>query len=569
MIDNDKLNELLLTVQKPGRYAGGEWNAVHKEWTPERIKVCLAFPEVYEVGMSYLGTKILYGILNGRDDCLAERAFAPWGDFEKVLRDNSMALFSLESRRPLRDFDIVGFSFAYELTYTNVLNMLDLGGIPMRSSERGDGDPIVIAGGPSVYNPEPMAEFIDVFVIGDGEDVVGEIVDTYKRRKGKSPGSRARFLSELAGLKGVYVPSLYNVEYDPDGTVRSVTPAAGGTPQKVEKRNVADLDAAFYPVDQIVPNIGIVHDRLAIEIMRGCKYACRFCQASATYRPCRERSPEKILEIARAAYSATGYDEISLLSLSSADYSHLREAIDGLNREFCPKSVSLSVPSLRIEEAIKDLPFLISKVRKSGLTFAPEAGSDRLRCSVNKNIKIEKLFEAAAASFKSGWRKVKLYFMIGLPGETDEDLSEIAALAKKISDLKKDVDGRPAEVTASINAFVPKPHTPFQREAMDDPDVLKRKTAALRDSIKTRMVKLDFHSIDMSVVEAVISRGDRRVGGAIYAAWRSGARFDGWTEMFDSARWAESMKAAGIRPDFFTTRARSAEETLPWSIIET
>jgi len=567
-MDNAKLNELLLTVQKPGRYVGGEWNAVRKEWTPARTKVLLAFPETYEVGMSYLGTKILYGILNGRDDCLAERVFAPWADFESVLRNNNISIFSLESRRPIREFDIIGFSLAYELTYTNVLNILDLGGIPLRSSERSDGDPIIIAGGPSVYNPEPMAEFIDAFVIGDGEEVIEEIIECYARTRKTKDERRKTMLRELARISGVYVPSLYKVDYNTDGTVRSFAPTGEGIPQKIEKRVVRDFDSAFYPVNQIVPNIGIVHDRLAIEVMRGCKHACRFCQATATYRPCRERSAERILQIARESYAATGYDEISLLSLSSADYSRLRETIESLNLEFCPKSVAISVPSLRIEDAIKDLPVLISKVKKSGLTFAPEAGSERLRKSVNKTIKIEKLFEAASASFKSGWRKVKLYFMIGLPGETDQDLLDIIGLAQKVSALKKEIDGRPAQITVSINAFVPKPHTPFQWEAMDGAEMLKRKTALLRSSVKSGAVALDFHSPEMSCVEAVMSRGSRRVSSAIHEAWKAGARFDGWSEIFNFERWTGSMARAGIEAAFYTTRPMAADELLPWDFID-
>lgn len=566
-MDNQRLNELLLTVQKPGRYVGGEWNAVKKEWTAERVKFLLAFPEVYEVGMSYLGTKILYGILNGRDDCLAERVFAPWTDFEAVLRNNNLPLFSLESRKPIKEFDIIGFSIAYELTYTNILNILDLGGIPLRSAERLDGDPLIIAGGPSVYNPEPMAEFIDAFVIGDGEEVINEIVDAYKAFMGRGPGTRKKILRELAKIKGVYVPSLYSVEYNPDGTIRSFSPTEPGVPQKIEKRGVKDFDSAFYPVKQIVPNIGIVHDRLAIEVMRGCKHACSFCQATVTYRPCRERSAKRVLELAKEAYAATGYDEISLLSLSSADYSHLREAIESLNAEFCPKSVSLSVPSLRIDDAIKDLPALISKVKKSGLTFAPEAGSERLRKLVNKNIKIEKLFEAVTASFRSGWKKVKLYFMIGLPGEMEQDLFDIVDMAQKISVLKKDLDGRPAEVTASINAFVPKPHTVFQREAMDSMETLKGKAAILRNGVRSRALKLDIHSFEMSYIEAVMSRGGRRVWAAIYEAWKAGARFDGWSEKFSFENWMNSMSKAGVDPAFYTTRPIPADETLPWSIV--
>lgn len=566
-MDNDKLNELLLTVQKPGRYVGGEWNSVRKEWTSGRVKVLLAFPEAYEVGMSYLGTKILYGILNGRDDCLAERVFAPWADFENVLRDNAIPLFSLESRKPVRDFDIVGISFAYELTYTNILDILDLGGVPLRSSERTEKDPLVIAGGPSAFNPEPMAEYIDAFVMGDGEDVINEIVDLYKKYDRNTPGARKSMLRALADVQGVYVPSLYKVEYKPDGTIESFSPAEPGIPDKITKRVVKDFDKAFYPVDQIVPNIGIVHDRLAIEIMRGCKYACKFCQATATYRPARERSAGRILDIAKSAYAATGYDEISLLSLSSADHSSLGEVIDSVNAEFCPKSVSISVPSLRIEEAIKDLPALISKVKKSGLTFAPEAGSERMRKVVNKNIKIERLFEAAAASFRSGWRKVKLYFMIGLPNETQEDLAEILELVKKVSQAKKEIDGHPAEVTASVNAFVPKPHTAFEREAMDPVETLRGKIAFLRNGVKSRIIKLDFHSLEMSFVEAVISRGDRRVSAAIYEAWKAGARFDGWTEKFDLARWNSAFASSGINPAFYVSRKRQPEEILPWQFI--
>jgi len=574
-MDNNRLNELLLTVQKPGRYVGGEWNAVRKEPAAGRVKALLAFPDAYEVGMSYLGTKILYGILNGRDDCLAERVFAPWTDFEAVLRNNGIPLFSLESRRPLKEFDIIGFSLAYELTYTNVLNILDLGGIPLRSVDRTDGDPLIIAGGPSVYNPEPMAEFIDAFVIGDGEDVINEIVDAYKRlrnsakppRKGTQYARRTTLLKELANIKGVYVPSLYKVGYNPDGTIKSFLPAEDGIPQKIEKRTVADLDGAFYPVNQIVPNIGIVHDRLAIEVMRGCKHACRFCQAAATYRPCRERSAGRVLQLAGDGYAATGYDEISLLSLSSADYSQLRSVIDGLNARFCPKSVAISVPSLRVEDVIKDLPALVSKVKKPGLTFAPEAGSERLRKAINKDIKIERLFEAASASFRSGWNKVKLYFMIGLPGETEQDLLDIVDLTQKISALKRDLDGRPAQVNVSINAFVPKPHTSFQREAKDSAGTLQKKMSLLRSSARSRAVKFDFHSLEMSCIEAVMSRGDRRVSAAVYEAWKAGARVDGWSEKFSFQRWMGSLAISGVDAAIYTTRRMAADELLPWDFV--
>lgn len=563
------LNELLLTVQKPARYTGGEWNSIKKEWTPERVKVLLAFPDVYEVGMSHLGIRILYGILNNRDDSLCERAFAPWPDFEKVLRDNKIPLFSLESRRPLKDFAIVGFSVCHELSCTNILNMLDLGGIPLRSSERGDGDPIVIAGGPAVYNPEPIAEFIDAFVIGEAEEAIGEIVDAYKSFRNTQYAIRNAILKALAKIPGVYVPAFYKVEYNDDRTIRSFSPKEPGIPDRIEKRFIKDLNGAFYPTKQIVPNIGIVHDRIAIEIMRGCKHACRFCQATMTYRPCRERSKEKILEIARESYSATGHDEISLLSLSSVDFSNIRETIETLNREFAPKSVSISVPSLRVEEALKDLPGLIAKVKKSGLTFAPEAASDRLRRSLNKNIDIEKLSLACIESFKAGWRRVKLYFMIGLPGESDEDAGMIASLVTDISAARRAVDGKMAEVTASINAFIPKPHTPFQWEPMNGLDALERKRALLYRAVPSRFIKLDFHSFRMSYIEAVLARGDRRLADAIYGVWKAGGRFEGWQDSFDPGRWSSVFDTLSIDPDFYAARRRNFDEVLPWDFIDT
>lgn len=567
-MNTDKLNELLLTVQKPGRYSGGEWNAVKKEWTSDKVKVLLGFPDVYEVGMSYLGIKILYGILNNRDDCLCERVFSPWVDFEDVLRKNKISLFSLESRHAIKEFDIIGLSLAYELSYTNVLNLLDLGGIPLRSSERTGADPIIIAGGPSCYNPEPIAEFIDAFLIGDGEDAINEIVDLYKALRSSGGESRMAILRGLAGIKGVYVPSLYRVDYNEDGTIRSFEPCDSGVPKRVVKRNVEDLDKAFYPTEQIVPNIGIVHDRIAIEIMRGCKHACKFCQAQATYRPCRERSGKAILELAEKTYRATGYDEISLLSLSSVDHSELHNIIKGLNKEFCRNAVSVSIPSLRIEDALKDLPSLISEIKKSGLTFAPEAGSESLRRLINKNINIEMLFRAVSESFRKGWRKVKLYFMIGLPGETEEDLAGITSLINKISNLKRDVDGRPAQVTASINAFVPKPHTFFQREAMESIERLEKKKEILRSGFRSNLIDLDFHPFSRSYLEAALSRGDRALSGVIYEAWRSGARFDGWQELFRYDIWRSSFEKLEVDASFYASRPRKENELLPWDFIE-
>lgn len=565
------LNELLLTVQKPARYTGGEWNSVKKPWDDDKVKVLLAFPDLYEVGMSYLGLKILYGILNGRKDCLAERVFSPWNDFEDVLRKNGISLFSLESRRPLKEFDIIGISLAYELSYTNVLNILDLGGIPKRVSERTDSDPVVIAGGPSCYNPEPMAEFIDAFLIGDGEDAVGDIVDVYKEcrvRASADKVNKKEFLRRIAAIEGVYVPSLYRTEYKDDLTIKAFGPNEAGMPPVIKKRIVKDLNASFYPVRQIVPYIEIVHDRIALEIMRGCKHACRFCQAGSTYRPSRERSMNKVLELAGESYAATGYDEISLLSLSSGDHSQILNIIEGLNRSFAGRAVSISVPSLRVEDILKSIPMLVSHVKKTGLTFAPEAGSECLRRAINKNINIEKLFEALKESFRAGWGRVKLYFMIGLPGETESDLKAMIELLYKISDLKRETDGKSAHVTASINAFVPKPHTPFQWKCMESIEELENKKSFLRSGIKSRMIELDFHSFEMSYLEGVFSRGDRRLSEVIYDAWQSGLRFDGWKEFFDITRWRKSFDNARSDAGFYVMRTRRGDEILPWDFID-
>lgn len=557
-------------MQKPARYIGGEWNQVRKEWTDDKIKVCLAFPEVYEVGMSYLGLKILYGVLNKRGDCLAERVFSPWPDFEEVLRKNNINIFSLESRKPIKEFDIIGISLAYELNYTNTLNLLDLGGIPIKSSERQDSDPIIIAGGPACFNPEPMAEFIDAFIIGDGEEAVLDVIEAYKRfgGRGQGTGNRGKILRELARIQGVYVPSLYQVEYNDDGTVKSFSPKEKDVPARINKRVVKDLDSSFYPTDQLVPYIQIVHDRICLEIMRGCKHACKFCQAGTTYRPRRERSKEKIVELAGETYSKTGYEEMSLLSLSSGDHSKIREIIEELNELFLDKAVSISVPSLRIEDILSKLPALISKVKKTGLTFAPEAGSECLRKAINKNIDVEKLLDAVRESFKSGWRRIKLYFMIGLPTEKEEDLTAISELLYKISNSRREIDNKSALVTASINAFVPKAHTPFQREAMEGLDKLSEKRDLLRKSVKSRMIELDFHSFQMAYLEAAFARGDRRLSKVLYEAWRGKARFDGWKDFFNFDLWNDSFKKADLDPAFYAARARKSDEILPWAFID-
>jgi len=575
MSEVKKFEDILLTIQKPGRYTGGEWNSVRKVWTDDKVKFLLAFPDLYEVAMSHLGIKILYGILNARQDALCERVFAPWADLEKALRENALPLSSLESRKAMKEFDIVGFSLAYELSYTNVLNMLDLGGIPLRSDDRSDEDPVVIAGGPCCYNPEPMADFIDAFVIGDGEEIIGEIVDAYKecRVQGsgfgvQGTGMRKRFLRKLSGIEGVYVPSLYRVEYNEDMTVKNFSPTEDGLPDNIKKRVIRDLDTAYYPTDQIVPNIQVVHDRITIEIMRGCKHACSFCQASAVYAPPRQRSKDTILCLAEETYERTGYDEISLLSLSSGDHSEIIGITKELNRIFKNRSVSISLPSLRVEDIAEHLPALVSEVKKSGLTFAPEAASGILRKSINKNIDMDKLFKAVTESYKLGWRRVKLYFMIGLPGEKEADLAEIPALVNKISGLRRETGGGPANVAVSVNAFIPKPHTALEREAMETPEILSVKRDLLKNTLRSKFAELSFHPIVMARMEAVFSRGDRRLSEAIIAAWRSGARFDGWQEIFNMDLWIAAFKDSGLDPDFYSSRKRPKDEVLPWDFIK-
>jgi len=575
MSEAKSLEDILLTIQKPGRYTGGEWNSVRKVWTKDKVKFLLAFPDLYEVAMSHLGIKILYGILNDREDVLCERVFAPWADFEKALRENKVPLSSLESRKALKEFDIIGFSLAYELSYTNVLNILDLGGIPLRSSERTDEDPIVIAGGPCCYNPEPMADFVDAFVIGDGEEIIGEIVEAYKGTglfgrsvESKGKGLREDFLRKLAGIQGVYVPSLYKVEYNEDMTVKSFLPVEDCFPGSIKKRVVRDLDAAYYPTKQIVPNIQVVHDRITIEIMRGCKHACLFCQASAVYRPLRQRSKETILSLAAKTYERTGYDEISLLSLSSGDHPDIIDITKELNGIFKSRSVSISLPSLRVEDIAEHLPALVSEVKKSGLTFAPEAASQPLRNSINKNIDMDKLFRAVTGSYKLGWRRVKLYFMIGLPGEKEADLIEIPVLVNKISGLRREIGGGAANVAVSINAFIPKPHTVFEREAMDTQESLSAKRDLLKNTLRSKFVELSFHPVVMGRMEAVFSRGDRRLSGVIIASWISGARFDGWQEVFSMDLWLAAFKDSGIDPDFYSSRKRPEDEILPWDFIK-
>ncbi len=558
------IERLLENIQKPARYIGGEWNSVKKDFDSARVKVALCFPDAYEIGMSHLGLKILYHLLNEAKGVVCERVFMPWFDMQERLRKESALLFSLESKRPLSDFDIIGFSLEHELNYTNVLAMLSLSNIPLRSAERGAEYPLVIAGGICCVNPEPMADFFDAFFIGEAEEGILEIIEkitNYKLQinpKSQIPNSKTQILKELSKIEGVYVPSFYDVKYNDDGAIKSFTPKDASVPAVIKKRIVKDFENAYYPIKQIVPFIQIVHDRISLEVMRGCPNKCKFCQATAVYFPVRLRSADKILELAEKTYQATGHDEISLVSLSTGDHPQILEIVRGLTDRFISRRVSISLPSLRAEDMLRSLPELISSIKKTGFTFAPEAGSQRLRDSLNKRLDITKLYDCAAQAAKNGWRRVKLYFMIGLPGETEEDLSQIKELVKNI----------PAQKTISVSYFVPKPHTDFETESMVDMESLKQKQEFLCRALKVKGVDLKWHDINMSFLEAVLSRGDRRASAVILRAYELGARFDSWKEGFNSQIWQKAFESSGIDPGFYLYRKKGQDEVMPWKHIQ-
>jgi len=558
------IERLLENIQKPARYIGGEWNSVKKDFDSARVKVALCFPDAYEIGMSHLGLKILYHLLNEAKGVVCERVFMPWFDMQERLRKESALLFSLESKRPLSDFDIIGFSLEHELNYTNVLAMLSLSNIPLRSAERGAEYPLVIAGGICCVNPEPMADFFDAFFIGEAEEGILEIIEkitNYKLQinpKSQIPNSKTQILKELSKIEGVYVPSFYDVKYNDDGAIKSFTPKDASVPAVIKKRIVKDFENAYYPIKQIVPFIQIVHDRISLEVMRGCTNKCKFCQATAVYFPVRLRSADKILELAEKTYQATGHDEISLVSLSTGDHPQILEIVRGLTDRFISRRVSISLPSLRAEDMLRSLPELISSIKKTGFTFAPEAGSQRLRDSLNKRLDITKLYDCAAQAAKNGWRRVKLYFMIGLPGETEEDLSQIKELVKNI----------PAQKTISVSYFVPKPHTDFETESMVDMESLKQKQEFLCRALKVKGVDLKWHDINMSFLEAVLSRGDRRASAVILRAYELGARFDSWKEGFNSQIWQKAFESSGIDPGFYLYRKKGQDEVMPWKHIQ-
>lgn len=568
MIDA-KLERILLRVQKPARYTGGEYNEIIKDKANVDVRFAMCFPDTYEIGMSNLGLRILYGSMNEAEGVWCERAFAPWGDMEEEMRKADIPLYALESGDSLKEFDFVGFSLGYEMAYTNVLNMLDLAHIPLHSDQRGEDDPIIVAGGTCVYNGEPLADFIDIFSLGEGEDVTLEMIDLY--RKGKQEGwSRAEFLQNAAQVPGLYVPSLYEVTYHEDGTVQAITPTHGA-PEHIRKRIVADLDKSYFPVKTIIPSTDIVHDRVMLEVFRGCIRGCRFCQAGYCYRPVRPRSVDLLVKQGIASCKDSGYQEMTLSSLSTSDYRPLTELCDGL-LEYCdPRNININLPSLRADGFSMGIMQRLQRVRKTSITFAPEAGTQRMRDTINKNVKEEDLLQSCRTAFEGGCNAVKLYFMLGLPTETDEDVIGIAQLAEKVYWTWKSYavnKSRGLRITVSTSFFVPKPFTPFQWEAQITREEYHRRVDLLRNSIKNKSIQYNWHEMETSYIEAVLARGDRRLGKLLETVWRKGGRLDSWSEYFSFERWMEAFAETGIDPDFYALRERPKDEILPWSMID-
>lgn len=567
---NKKAEKLLPLVQKPGRYTGGELNSVIKNPKDVDIRFAFCFPDTYEIGMSHLGMKILYSLLNKREDTWCERVFAPWVDMEELMRKNNVPLFALESSDEIKDFDVIGFTLQYELCYTNVLNMLDLAGVPVRSADRKSLTPLVIGGGPCVCNAEPIADFFDLTLPGEGEEVLNELMDLFKEYK-KKGASKEEFLKAAAKIEGVYVPSFYEFSYNDDNTIKSVV-SSNGAPERVKKRIISDLDTVFYPESFVVPFIDIVHDRAVEEIFRGCIRGCRFCQAGFLYRPIREKSSDTVNKQCRSLCDTTGYDEISLSSLSTSDYTQLQSLLEGIFSWSEEDKVSVSLPSLRVDNFSDELMEKLQKVRKSGLTFAPEAGTQRLRDAINKNVTEREVIETSRKAFSGGWTNVKLYFMMGLPTETNEDVVGIADLAQKVVDeFYKNPNkpkGKGVNVSISVSCFVPKPFTPFQWEAQDTMEQLKAKQHLLLESVKSRKISVSYHDARTSFLEGVFARGDRRLCDVMERAWRKGCRFDSWDECFSFEKWMEAFEECGVDPYFYTSRKRSYDEILPWDHMD-
>ena len=562
------LKRILPRVQKPARYTGGEYGEIIKDKAGVELRMAFCFPDVYEIGMSNVGMRILYSTINALDGVWCERVFAPWDDMEQEMRANGIPLYALESGDPLSEFDAIGFSLGYEMAYTTVLNMLDLGGIPLHAAERKDLLPLVFAGGSSCCNPGPMADFMDLMVLGEGEALDNEVLALLRQAK-REGWDKPRFLRAASQIPGVYVPSLYDVDYNADGTVASIE-AHSGAPETVTKRLVTDFETSPFPTNQIVPSTEIVHDRVNLELFRGCVRGCRFCQAGQIYRPVRSRSSERLTAQGVAALENSGYQEITLSSLSSSDYRGLGELCDGLLDYCVPRSIGLALPSLRADNFSMDLMQRVQKVRKSGLTFAPEAGTQRLRDAINKNVREEDLIESCRVAFAGGWNNVKLYFMLGLPTETDEDVRGIAQIAHDVLHCWRENavnKNRGVRITVSTSCFIPKPHTPFQWEKQISREEYLRRVKLLRESITARNVTYNWHDAETSEIECVLSRGDRRVGRAIEAVWRAGGRLEAWSDFFRYDRWTQAMADCGLDIGFYTVRERGAEETMPWDHI--
>ena len=568
-------DDILLNIEKPARYIGNEVNSVMKNKSEISIRFVMNFPDVYEIGMSHLGIKILYDMFNKREDTWCERVYSPWMDLDKIMREQQIPLFALESQDPVKDFDFLGITIQYEMCYTNILQVLELSQIPLHAVERTEEHPIVIGGGPCTYNPEPLADFFDLFYIGEGETVYDELLDTYKqcRAEGKS---RLEFLEAAAGIEGIYVPQFYEASYHEDGTLKAFTAINGHAPMKVKKQVVMEVTDSVYPEAPVVPYIKATQDRVVLEIMRGCIRGCRFCQAGMIYRPTRERDVDKLKDYARKMLKNTGYEEISLSSLSSSDYSELQELVTFLIDEYHDQGINISLPSLRIDAFSLDVMSKVQDIRKSSLTFAPEAGSQRMRNVINKGLTEEDIMNGAGQAFEGGWSKVKLYFMLGLPTETEEDMKEIARLSDRVArryyEIPKDQRNGKCQITASSSFFVPKPFTPFQWAPMCTSEEYVRRASIVKhefqEQLNRKSLKYNWHEADVTVLEGVFARGDRKTAKVIEEAYRLGCLYDAWTETFDNEKWMKAFENTGVDIDFYTLRERDPEELLPWDFID-
>ena len=567
----EKIEKYLMDVQKPSRYIGGEVGSIVKDKNSVDVSFAFCFPDTYDIGMSHIGMKILYSLKNARENFRCERCFAPDVDFEKIMRENDIPLYSLESLEPIKDFDFIGFTMQYELSYTNVLNMLDLAGIPIFAKDRTEElTQIVVAGGPCVCNPEPLADFFDIFILGEGEEVNLELMDLFNEMK-KQGANRLEFLRKAAQIEGIYVPQFYNFEYKTDGTIEKMT-VSENAPEKITKRIIKDFDNVFYPENFVVPFTEIVHDRVSVEVLRGCIRGCRFCQAGFIYRPFREKSPDTIYEETKCLCENTGYDEVSLASLSTSDHSQIDEMLTKLIDYTAGERINLSLPSLRVDNFTEELLEKIKKVRKSGLTFAAEGGTQRLRDVINKNVTEEEIMSTCKIAFEGGYSSVKLYFMMGLPTETDEDIIGITDLAQRILDLYYSIENRPKgrspQISVSCATFVPKPFTPFQFEPQDTRAEIERKQKLLLDSVKSKKIKVSYHDPDVSQLEAVLAKGDRRLCGVVYTAWKMGCKFDSWSEHFKFDVWLEAFEKCGVDPAYYANRRAEYDEILPWDHLD-